>query len=290
MGIIIHLLLSLLIITYISKSTHALNFTCTTFPHGDLLFSGAARINSGAILLTNSTAAFAVGRALYPSPIPFRSSPSANRIFPFSTSFVFSITPPQKPRLAGHGMAFVVVPAAGIEGAAAAQHLGLTNSANDGNPKNHLFAVEFDVFQNLELNDIDYNHVGVDVNSAKSLVANEAGYWGGDGENESFVKLKLNNGDKYRVWIDYVAVRGRLTVTMAPLNVARPRRPLIGVDVDLSAVFLDDMYVGFAAATGNLVESHEIHGWSLTLPVGSKKTEMLGGGANECVKIDLGYN
>ncbi|KAL3652559.1 hypothetical protein CASFOL_002240 [Castilleja foliolosa] len=262
----IHLLLSLLIQIYFFKSTLALNFTCTSFPCADLLFSGGARINSGAILLTNSTAFLAVGRAFYPSPIPFRHSPNANRIVPFSTSFVFSITPPPKPLLPGHGMSFVVVPAAGTEGASAAKRLGLTNSTSDGNPKNHLFAIEFDVFQNLELNDISYSHVGVDVNSVKSLVANEAGYWRGDGGNESFVKLKLNNGDKYRVWIDYVAVGGRLTVTMAPLKVARPKKPLIEVDVDLSAVFLEDMYAGFVGANGKLVESHEIHSWSLMVP------------------------
>ncbi|KAK6134567.1 hypothetical protein DH2020_031687 [Rehmannia glutinosa] len=202
-----------------------------------------------------------MGRALLPKPIPVT---NAKHALPFSTSFVFSITP-DKNHLPGHGMAFVFVPAAGIQGAASAQHLGLTNHANDGNPKNHLFAVEFDVFQNSELNDINYNHVGVDVNSVKSLVANEAGYWNGNG---SFVKLKMNNGDKIRVWIEYV--KGRLTVTMAPIDVAtRPRRPLIGVDVNLTEVFLDEMYVGFTAATGNLVESHEIHSWSFTLPFGS---------------------
>ncbi|KAL3652558.1 hypothetical protein CASFOL_002239 [Castilleja foliolosa] len=289
--IIINFLLLLVTKTYFFKSTLALNFTCNSFSQGDLLLSGAARINSGAILLTNSTAIFAVGRAFYPSPIPFRPSPDANHIFPFSTSFVLSITPPQRPRLPGHGMAFVVVPAAGTEGASPGKRLGLTNYTNDGNPKNHLFAVEFDVFRDQDLNDMDYNHVGVDLNSVKSLVAHEAGYWGGDGGNESFVKLKLNNGDKYRVWTDYVAVGGRLTVTMAPLNVGRPPKPLIEVVVDLSAVFLDDMYVGFAAATGNFVENHEIHSWNLTVPpAGSMKMELLGGGATDCVKTEVGIN
>jgi hypothetical protein len=34
-------------------------------------------------------------------------------------------------------------------------------------------------------------------------------------------------------------------------------RPLINVPLDLSKVFLDEMYVGFCASTGNLIENHK---------------------------------
>lgn len=83
---------------------------------------------------------------------------------PFSTFFVFSIAP-YKYLLPGHGFAFVFLPFAGIVGASSAQHLGLFNLTNDGDPDNHVFGVEFDVFKNQEFIDINYNHVGVDVNS-----------------------------------------------------------------------------------------------------------------------------
>lgn len=76
-----------------------------------------------------------------------------------------------------------------------------------------------------EFDDINDNHVGVDVNSVKSLIAKEAGYWSEDsyGKTESFVKLKLNNGQKYQVWIQYA--KAELNVTVAPLNVTKAQRP-----------------------------------------------------------------
>lgn len=47
-----------------------------------------------------------------------------------------------------------------------------------------------------------------------------------------------------------------LSVTMAPSH-THTVRPLINVPLDLSKVFLDEMYVGFCASTGNLIENHK---------------------------------
>lgn len=53
-------------------------------------------------------------------------------------------------------------------------------------------------------------------------------------------------------------------MTMAPADRRRPRRPLISESLDLSEVLLDEMYVGFTGATGQLVESHRILAWSFS--------------------------
>lgn len=130
-----------------------------------------------------------------------------------------------------------------------------------GNPNNHVFGIEFDVFKNQEFNDINGNHVGVVVNSLTSLASYTAGFWRGE-DDEKFDELKLNNGENYQVWIDFF--ESRINVTMAVAGMKRPRRPLISEFVNLSTVLLDDMYAGFCAATGQLVESHMILAWSFS--------------------------
>lgn len=167
---------------------------------------------------------------------------------------------PYEGRLPGHGIVFLFVPHVGIEGSSSAQHLGLFNFTNNGISSNHVFGVEFDVFKNEEFRDINANHVGIDVNSLISISSYEAGYWPDDGK--AFDKLTLNDGKNYHVWIDYVD--GTVNVTMAPVGMKRPNRPLLSVPLDLSEVFEDEMYVGFTAATGALIESHKILAWSFS--------------------------
>ncbi|XP_019073826.1 L-type lectin-domain containing receptor kinase VII.1 [Vitis vinifera] len=179
-----------------------------------------------------------------------------------------------------HGIVFLFAPVTGIEGASSSQHLGFLNRTNDGNPDNHVFGVEFDVFKNEEFGDISDNHVGINVNSLTSISAHEAGYWSGNGkmssseeDETSFKRLKLNDGKNYQVWIDYLDLH--INVTMAVAGKKRPQRPLLSVALNLSDVFLDDMYVGFTAATGRLVESHRILAWSFSNSNFSLSSELI---------------
>ena len=251
-----------------------------------MLLYGVADIESRVLTLTNQTS-FAIGRALYPSKIPAK-SPNSSDVVPFSTSFIFSIAP-YEDILPGHGIVFLFAPVTGIEGATSSQHLGFLNRTNDGNSTNHVFGVKFDVFKNEEFGDISDNHVGINVNSLTSMSAHEAGYWpdngkissgGGNSSSEedekSFKRLQLNNGKNYQVWIDYLDLH--LNVTMAEAGKTRPQRPLLSVALNLSDVFLDDMYVGFTAATGRLVESHRILAWSFSNSNFSLSSELITSG------------
>ncbi|XWS63421.1 hypothetical protein CRYUN_Cryun06bG0095700 [Craigia yunnanensis] len=230
----------------------------TNFNSTNLITFGDATIDSSILSITNEST-FSIGRALYPLKIPVKSS-NSSEILPFSTSFIFSITP-LKSLLPGHGFAFAFLPSVGIAGASSSQHLGLFNFTNNGNPNSHIFGVEFDVFSNQEFDDINDNHVGVDVNSLNSVASSPAGFWGGS-KDDKLKELKLNNGVNYQVWIDYEDAI--LNVTMAKVGNKRPRRPLVSEFVNLSDVFLDEMHVGFSGATGQLVESHKILAWSFS--------------------------
>ncbi|KAL3820471.1 hypothetical protein ACJIZ3_006376 [Penstemon smallii] len=238
-----------------TQLTSAVDFIFNGFDSSNISLYGNSTIESRILTLTNDST-FSIGRALYPSRIRTK-EPNSSFVLPFSTSFIFAMAP-YKDRLPGHGLVFMFVPHEGIQGASSAQNLGLFNFTNM-NPSSHIFGVEFDVFENEEFRDINDNHVGIDVNSLISLSSYEAGYWGND---NSFERLRLNNGRNYQVWIDYE--NSIVNVTMAPIGIERPSRPLLSVSLNLSEVFEDEMYVGFTASTGALVQSHKILGWSFS--------------------------
>lgn len=126
-----------------------------------------------------------------------------------------------------------------------------------------MFGIEFDVFANQEFNDPNDNHVGINFNSLTSTVIGDAGFWsdGGDGGSD-FNRVRLNSGENYQVWIDYSDFV--MNVTMAPAGMKKPRRPLINTSLNLSEIFIDEMFMGFTSATGKLVQGHHILGWSFS--------------------------
>ncbi|KAL3519765.1 hypothetical protein ACH5RR_017914 [Cinchona calisaya] len=227
------------------QSILAIDFVYNSFNSSSISLYGNATIESNILTLTNDTS-FSIGRALYPSKIVTKQENSSH-VIPFSTSFIFAMAPNKEYR-------------PGIEGTESSQNLGLLNLTNNGDPDNHLFGVEFDVFKNEEFKDISDNHVGLDINSLVSEVAHDAGYWPDD--DQAFIPLKMNSGKIYQVWIDYADFQ--INVTMAPVGIIRPKRPLLNVQLNLSQVFQDEMYVGFTSATGQLVQSHKILAWSFS--------------------------
>ncbi|XP_020220922.1 L-type lectin-domain containing receptor kinase VII.1 [Cajanus cajan] len=259
----------LLLILLLFNSTHATDFLFNGFNSSQVLLFGNATIDSRILTLTHNQT-FSIGRALYREKIPTK-KPNSSYVYPFSTSFIFAMAP-YEDTLPGHGLVFIFTPVTGIHGTSSAQHLGLFNLTNNGNAGNHVFGVEFDVFMNQEFDDINANHVGIDINSLKSSVSNDAGYWPDDGD-ESLKELTLNNGENYQVWIDYED--SLFNVTMAPVGMKRPSRPLLNVSLNLSQVFEDEMYVGFTSATGQLVESHKILGWSFSNEDSSLSDELI---------------
>ncbi|XP_055806620.1 L-type lectin-domain containing receptor kinase VII.1 [Solanum dulcamara] len=263
-------LFSYLLLTIFScnQSVAETDFVFNGFTQSDVSIFGNATIESRILTLSNDST-FSIGRALYHSKIATKEV-NSSKVLPFSTSFIFAMAP-YKDRLPGHGIVFLFVPHTGIDGTTSAQNLGFLNFTNNGNPNNHVFGVEFDVFKNQEFNDINENHVGIDVNSLASVFAHEAGYWpdentkyNSDGSlnEESLETLKLNNGRNYQVWVDYEDFN--ISVTMAPVGMKRPKQPLLDFPLNLSLVFEEEMYVGFTASTGDLAQSHKILSWSFS--------------------------
>ncbi|CAN6203599.1 unnamed protein product [Urochloa humidicola] len=236
-------------------------FVYSAFSKNDVLIDGASTITSNGLLeLTNGTDQ-QKGHAFYPTPLRFKRSPNGT-VRSFSTSFVFAILSVYTD-LSAHGMAFVVAPSRNFSGALPGQFLGLTDIKNNGNVTNHFFAVELDTIQNKEFNDLNANHAGANVNGLESLQSYYAGYYAD--KDGSFRNLSLISREAMQVWIDYDDKVSGITVTMAPLKVSRPIKPLFTVTYNLTSVVTDEAYIGFSSATGTINVRHYVLGWSFSL-------------------------
>ncbi|XP_011006399.1 PREDICTED: L-type lectin-domain containing receptor kinase IV.1-like [Populus euphratica] len=152
-----------------------LNFPFSGFRSTSLSLDGLAELTSNGLLrLTNETYN-QMGHAFYPNPVTFKNSINSTA-FTFSTTFVFAIIP-EYAHFGGHGIAFVIAPTRGLPGALPNQNLGLFSNTNNGNQTNHVVAVELDTIYSTGFNDIDDNHVGIDINGLESERSASAGYY-----------------------------------------------------------------------------------------------------------------
>ncbi|TVU13222.1 hypothetical protein EJB05_40757, partial [Eragrostis curvula] len=227
----------------------------------NLSMEGDATITpSGLLELTNGTVNHK-GHAFYPTPLHFRKSPNG-RVLSFSVSFVFGIRSSYLD-ITQHGLVFVVAPSKNFSDALANEFLGITNTLKNGNPTNHFFAVELDTCLNIQFKDIDANHVGIDINDLHSVQSYYAGYY--DDTSGHFQNLSLNSGEAMQVWVDYSGESMQINVTMAPLEMEKPVKPLISAIYDLSIVLQEPAYIGFSSSTGAVDSQHYLLGWSFSM-------------------------
>ncbi|XP_020242260.1 L-type lectin-domain containing receptor kinase S.4-like [Asparagus officinalis] len=227
-----------------------------------ITLTGDARITpNGVLQLTNDTKRD-VGQAFFSSPFQMLTNHiSTQQTVSFSTTFVFDIVTVGSG--GGHGFTFAISPSKTLPGGGCCQYLGLLGNKTNGNFSNHVLAVEFDTVQSLtELRDIDDNHVGIDINSLISNASEPAAYYANTSKKEP---VELGSGAPVQAWIDYDGVSKNLKVTIAPVPVDKPRKPLISKAVDLALILKESMYVGFTASTGKLTSSHYILGWSFKI-------------------------
>jgi Legume lectin domain len=216
-------------------------FTFNGFAGANLTLDGVAYIESNGLLRLTNYTLLMKGHALLPSPIRFGTITSS-----FSTTFVFAIIS-EYIDLSGHGFAFFISPSKNLSTASPNQFLGLLSDQNNGNLSNHIFAIEFDTVSNFEFNDINDNHVGIDINSLKSSQSASAGYYADD--SGAFQNLTLKSRKAMQAWVEYDSNKPQITVTLSPIGKPKPIKPLLSYKFNLSTVLNDSMYIGFSSST-----------------------------------------
>ncbi|KAF5197604.1 Lectin receptor kinase, partial [Thalictrum thalictroides] len=188
-----------------------------------------------------------VGRALYAYPIRFV-DPSTNSTASFSCRFSFTITStPYSP--SAEGLTFLITSNA-TSVSSSPGYMGLPNHTL-GTQESFL-AVEFDTSFDSYLDDIDDNHVGLDLNTVISKASARAHSMG----------IDLKNGKHITAWIEYANEDKMVNVWISYLPF-RPPDPILSVRIDLSKQFLNEfMHVGFSASNGRLGSAyHLIESW-----------------------------
>ncbi|XP_023922344.2 L-type lectin-domain containing receptor kinase SIT2 [Quercus suber] len=234
-------------------------FIYNGFHQANLHLDGTARIHPNGLLQLTNNSELQVGYAFYQLPLKFNASSGLTQSLSFSTNFVFAIVP-ETPSKGGHGIAFTISPSWKFTDVVASNYLGLLNASNNGLSTNHLLAIELDTIEGQEFQDIDNNHVGIDVNSLKSIESATATYFS-DQERKN-ISLELVSGNPMHLWIDYNETEKLLNVTLAPTSIPKPNRPLLSTHINMSQILLESMFVGFSAATGAVTSDHYILGWS----------------------------
>ncbi|CAN6815806.1 unnamed protein product [Brassica oleracea] len=171
-------------------------FIYNGFVQADLSTDGVAKILPGGQLQLTDGSGQEMGHAFLKKPFEFTSPESLS----FSTHFVCALVP--KPGfIGGHGIAFVLSASMDLTHADATQFLGLFNISTQGSSSSHLVAVELDTALSAEFDDINANHVGIDVNGLISIASTPASYFSEiKGKNES---ISLLSGAPIQVWVDY---------------------------------------------------------------------------------------
>uniref|UniRef100_A0ACD5ZAU3 Uncharacterized protein n=1 Tax=Avena sativa TaxID=4498 RepID=A0ACD5ZAU3_AVESA len=224
------------------------------FTGADLTLDGVATITPDGLLeLTNGTFRLK-GHAFHPTPFQFGNTPNGS----FAVSYLFAIYCVQS-HICGHGLAFLVASSNNFSDTMPTQYLGLINDHNNGYAINRFFAVELDTNWNDEFKDIDNNHLGIDINSLDSINSSSAGYYD---HNGNFQNMTLASYQVMQVWVEYDGDSKQIDVSLAPIHMAKPIKPLLSTTYNLSTVLTDMVYVGFSASTGSFISRQYVLGWS----------------------------
>ncbi|KAK1361890.1 Clade XVI lectin receptor kinase [Heracleum sosnowskyi] len=187
---------------------------------------------------------------------------TTKRIASFNSSFQINIYRPGDDP-AAEGLAFVIAPDLNMPLHSYGQYLGLTNKSTDGDKNNKFVAVEFDTAK--QDFDPDGNHVGLNLNSIKSVNTSSLSRFG--------IELAPIGLRLYNIWVNYDGVKKILEVYIANQTEESkdgpappmPKEPVMRQDLNLALYVEEYSYFGFSASTGNDTQLNCVRKWNLTV-------------------------
>ncbi|XP_002974870.2 L-type lectin-domain containing receptor kinase IV.1 [Selaginella moellendorffii] len=238
------------------------SFTYSNFSpqaRNDFVATGDATFNNDELRLTGNRLS-SYGRIMKQQEIQLCNA-SAGAGASFSTEFVFAITKNDSTLVNADGLAFTIAPnLVPTSSAGYGRWLGLFDPAANGRASNRIVAVEFDTFMNFppvypEFQDIDDNHVGLDINGILSV------------NSSSLYPRRISLGiGTVAARIDYDAAVQRLRVFVSSDPSFRNLGdPVLEHSVNLCAYVSDVSYVGFSAGSGTAnLDFHRILSWNFS--------------------------
>jgi interleukin-1 receptor-associated kinase 1 len=211
----------------------------------DFSFSPGSGIANGSLQITPITGDIShrSGRVCYAREKLKLWNSERTALTSFRTEFVLNILPRNG---TGEGMAFILTNNPELPANSSGQWLGVTNGRTDGSPANRIVAVEFDT-RKSGVDDLDGNHVGLDVNSVRSVSTYPL----------TNLSIVLASGSDVSVSIQYDGA----VLSVVAVQTYTFMYSWAG---DLSRYLTENITVGFAASTGEFTELNQIKSWNFT--------------------------
>ena len=149
------------------------------------------------------------------------------------------------------GLAFVISSQPGLTVGTGGACLGL------GPILGSYVAVEMDIDVSYEYADLDDNHIGLDVNSPRSVAT----------ANPAF---RMASEVPFSVWVDYNGGTNSLKVYTSQNNSTKPDSPTLSTTVNITTALLPvntstGYYMGFTSGTGRWMAQYNVPSWCFTM-------------------------
>ncbi|KAM3370172.1 hypothetical protein ACQJBY_017831 [Aegilops geniculata] len=242
-------------VVILGRTCSCLQFTYPNFNasnRDDFSFSPGSAISNNSLQITPNAGNMThrSGRVVYAKePLKLWNS-KRTVLTSFRTDFMLNILPQNG---TGEGMAFVLTNNPSLPSNSSGQWLGVCNNRTDGAKTNRVVAVEFDTRKSNE-DDLDGNHVGIDINSIKSFRQYPL----------NNLSIFLSTGSDVWVSIRYHGTLQLLRVFLVQYSIRGQHLFKGDIYIDLSQYLVDDIYLVFAGSTGDATQLNQIKSWNFT--------------------------
>ncbi|CAL4979789.1 unnamed protein product [Urochloa decumbens] len=231
----------------------------SSYNAGDLRFEGNASVHGSLFDLTchsfGESVEGCIGRMSYNHPVPFHDGTTPAS---FDTSFTFVIKPNNLPA-PGDGLAFFL---SGYPSSLPPDTNGGTLGLIGGNTvaygSGQFVAVEFDTYQNEDWGDPSDNHIGIDINTLRSVNTTDL----------NTTASGLPSLKAHATMIAAIQFDGTTGMLVASLRFHDHDHPSMEPAVvtyvlqDPKSLLPREVAVGFSAGSGTSTELHQILAWS----------------------------